>query len=344
MAPTQAHMSSVVLQEVMVAGMMVRALIDSGATTFCILGWYRRHQVEIGPLIQDKTWVIMVGNTPIFVDGRTSGLPFEWKKAVTTVTFLVMPTLVEPDVILGMDLLRRLGVKIDTKAGVAEPTVLVSHLRPLETWWIPARKLVVFQVRNPFSGQHRDVLFEPSEKLPAVIRGTTLLEQGERMYVRLENTSEEEQILNPDWEIGSVEIVEEETDYHMAEMEEAGLPPIPEGLTAAQKKDLRELLQEYQDVFMGKDFKLGNTDSIEHEIHTKGPLIHQPYRRQNPEVWRHEQEQLKEMLEHESIRPSSNPWASPVVMAKKKKDGTLRFCIDFWKLNDVTVKDAHPLP
>ena len=49
-APTQTHTSSVVLQKVMVAGVMVRALIDSGATTSCCSrGWYRRHQVEIGP-------------------------------------------------------------------------------------------------------------------------------------------------------------------------------------------------------------------------------------------------------------------------------------------------------
>ena len=97
---------------------------------------------------------------------------------------------------------------------------------------------------------------------------------------------------------------------------------------------------------MGKDSKLGNTSLIEHEIHTKVPPICQSYQRQNPVVWRHEQEQLKEILELEIIRPSSNPCTSPVVMVKrkKKKDGTLRFCIDFRKLNYVTVKDAHSLP
>ena len=103
------------------------------------------------------------------------------------------------------------------------------------------------------------------------------------------------------------------------------------------------MLGEFKDVFAGKDFKLGNIDLIEHKIHTKGPPIRQPYRRQNPEVQKHEQEQLKEMLDQEIIRPSSSLWASPLVMVKKK-DSTLRFCIDFRKLNDVTVKDAHPLP
>ena len=94
---------------------------------------------------------------------------------------------------------------------------------------------------------------------------------------------------------------------------------------------------------VGKDFRLGSTGVVEHEIHTHGPPIRQPYRRQNPEVRRQEQKQLKEMLEEGIVRPSSSPWASPVVMVKKK-DGTLRFCVDFRKLNDVTIKDTHPLP
>ena len=49
------------------------------------------------------------------------------------------------------------------------------------------------------------------------------------------------------------------------------------------------------------------------------------------------------MLQDGVIRPSTSPWSSPIVMVRKK-DGAWRFCIDFRKLNDVTHKDAYPLP
>ncbi|MCG8096512.1 MAG: DDE-type integrase/transposase/recombinase [Candidatus Thiodiazotropha endolucinida] len=49
------------------------------------------------------------------------------------------------------------------------------------------------------------------------------------------------------------------------------------------------------------------------------------------------------MLEQGTVEPSDSPWSAPICLVKKK-DGSCRFCIDFRKLNSVTLKDAYPLP
>jgi hypothetical protein len=52
---------------------------------------------------------------------------------------------------------------------------------------------------------------------------------------------------------------------------------------------------------------------------------------------------LEEILKKGYIRPSVSPWGAPVLFTKKK-DGTMRLCIDFRQLNKVTIKNKYPLP
>ena len=88
---------------------------------------------------------------------------------------------------------------------------------------------------------------------------------------------------------------------------------------------------------------MGCTPLLQHTIETEGPLFRQPYHRQNPAVRREEMAQVQQMLSNGIIRPFNSPWASQVVMVKKK-DGSLWFCVDFRQLNAATIKDAHPIP
>jgi hypothetical protein len=72
------------------------------------------------------------------------------------------------------------------------------------------------------------------------------------------------------------------------------------------------------------------------------PVSKTPYRMSTPEL-KELQMQLEELLKKGYICPSVSPWGAPVLFVKKK-DGTLRLCIDFRKLNKVTVKNKYHFP
>jgi len=72
------------------------------------------------------------------------------------------------------------------------------------------------------------------------------------------------------------------------------------------------------------------------------PISKAPYRMASLEL-RELKEQLQELLDRGFIRPSVSPWGAPILFVKKK-DGSMRLCIDYRELNKVTVKNKYPLP
>lgn len=88
---------------------------------------------------------------------------------------------------------------------------------------------------------------------------------------------------------------------------------------------------------------LGCTNKAEHVIVTHSQPIKQRYYRVNPIVQKQIDAELDEMLALGVVEPSNSPWSSPILLVKKK-DGAYRFCVDFRKLNAVTVRDSYPLP
>ena len=91
---------------------------------------------------------------------------------------------------------------------------------------------------------------------------------------------------------------------------------------------------------------MGHTNTTKHKIVFKDPdtpPFKERFCRIPPPQLDEVREHLKLMLDAGVIRPSNSPWCNAVVLVRKK-DGSLRFCIDFGKLNSLTVKDSHPLP
>lgn len=115
-------------------------------------------------------------------------------------------------------------------------------------------------------------------------------------------------------------------------------------LNREEKGLFAELLVKYESVFSRSSDDLGQTDRVKHRINTGSSApIRQPPRRQPFGKREIERQEIEKMLEKGVIEPSNSPWASPIVLVTKK-DGTTRFCVDYRRLNDVTVKDAYPLP
>ncbi|XP_071487082.1 uncharacterized protein [Diadema antillarum] len=116
---------------------------------------------------------------------------------------------------------------------------------------------------------------------------------------------------------------------------------INSALSSPQKEQVNELLNEYKDVLSDLP---GRTTLGEHHIKLKGNehLKSKPY--PIPHSLRDTvREEVKTMLSLGVIEPSESPIASPIVLVKKP-DGSNRFCVDFRKLNKVTVFDAEPIP
>ena len=115
-------------------------------------------------------------------------------------------------------------------------------------------------------------------------------------------------------------------------------------ISESEREQLYSLLVEFADVFSFSSKDLGRTKELKHHIFTSDaqPVHLSP--RRIPQARREElRGLLRDMLESDVIQQSDSPWSSPIVLAKKH-DGTTRFCVDYRKVNEVTRKDAYPLP
>ena len=119
---------------------------------------------------------------------------------------------------------------------------------------------------------------------------------------------------------------------------------VDNGLEKGQTKLVKELADRYDSIFSKNENDLGYYEATQFNIDTGDhtPIKSRPYRvpySQQDTV----NKMIDDMLTHKIISKSNSPWASPVVIIKKK-DGSNRFCVDYRKLNSITVKDNYPIP
>jgi len=140
-------------------------------------------------------------------------------------------------------------------------------------------------------------------------------------------------------------ITDHNTDRtYLDKFKELGINLNATDLNPRQVIRLKNLLGKNRDVFATSMKEIGHTKIYQHHIDTGShPPIRQRAYPTTPAKKKEIEKQLKEMLELDLIEPSFSPWASPCILVKKK-DNTLRFCIDYRKLNAITTPQRWPLP
>ena len=170
-----------------------------------------------------------------------------------------------------------------------------------------------------------------------------------KVPVLVSNVSQDTVVVDPFSEVGmiaQVSAIQSITEPLYRPQVDAGtLPAHLRDLLDQTSRDLADVLLHYSDLFPTRGSTLtGHTDAVEYEIDT-GDSYPMRYasRRMSPQKMKKEEECVTEMLTGRQIEPSDSPWSSPVVLVTKKDGGT-RFCVDYRRRNDATVKDAYPLP
>jgi len=119
---------------------------------------------------------------------------------------------------------------------------------------------------------------------------------------------------------------------------------VDESVSDEDRRRLVSLLTEFSSAFYKDENDLGWTDIVAHAIDTgDSKPVRQPLRRHPTAHLDAIQQNISSMLQQGVIQPAKSPWASNIVLVKKK-DGSLRCCVDYRQLNTATRKNAYPLP
>ena len=202
---------------------------------------------------------------------------------------------------------------------------------------------------------------------PGLIPVPTLISpQNSSRYIRVANLTPEDIILQPRTPIATLHSVEglpspdvdidvtvEEVVVQHAMQQKTAPSVAPVDLaskldgfsgTADQKQRVLEVLTRHLNAIASDDEDLGYTNRDFHRIRTTDDIpTSQPHRPIPPRDFQEVRKHIQDLLRKGIVRESCSPYAAPVVVVRKK-DGGIRLCVDYRRLNSKTVKDAYPLP
>jgi hypothetical protein len=341
-----------------------RALLDSGCDV-SVLG----RRILPGLAYQENPHELVAANsTPIPVQG-TADVAFRMGGVDLQYTFWVSDAIDE--IILGSDwmtdhrciwdfrqALLRIGSvepNVCVRLGSTSNREAVRRIYAAEDMEVPARSqcdIPVKSVWNTLPAKYADWLLE-SKTLPngVMLARTLLAPGGNTVCVRGINSSNEVKTVSAGQLLGRAEpiqghvpLADEHPEEENIEHIQCLIDDLPMSLTVDQRDRAAEFIRKQACVFSTSPTHLGRNNWLPHRIDTGNhPPVRQPLRRHPYAHLAEIESNVQAMLEAGVIRPSTSPWSSNVLLVTKK-DGTSRFCVDMRKVNDLTVKQAYPLP
>ena len=354
-----------------VENLLLRAIVDTAAEVTIISDRVLQALVPPPPKVRDVT--LNTAGRDLKMQGQVVG-PVRIRLGSEDFMEEVYVAPTEDDMLLGLDFLRRHEVDVQIKdmnlvlKGKKIPMELGSTQGPGKVAKVYVSKRVVVPPNSARKvagnlGQHMECfMFEPSMTLPA-LAPRAVYEGGQKMVVYVLNPSGQavqlvtNSVLGQAQEVSVIseqgtsegnsptvreihEDIEQAFPEHLQDLVERS----SENLQDVERQELKRLVHRYSAVFARDEFDLGNFTAIEHHIDTaEASPIKQKMRRTPLSFAAEEKAHLDKMERAGVIQPSQSEWASAPVLVRKR-DGGVRWCIDYRALNSVTRKDVYPLP
>ena len=267
------------------------------------------------------------------------------------------------DLLLGNDALRKLGsIKIDyvndgpavlsTGFDLGEVKGELYQMVCNESRSIPALSMIMLAVEGRGKASSNEIsMVKPNVKV-MLDKGLTdwviLPSEGIPATMRLLNLSTSRQWIAEGTVLGQIVGVKDVHEIDGATDECPEKPStkldfesvINKNLPPKQRVRATKLLRRNSKCFANSTSESGRSAIVEYCIDTKNhPPMHQPPYKSAFKERVIIEEQVDSMTKRGAVRPSNRPWASPVLLVRKK-DGTWRFCIAYRRLNSVTTKDV----
>lgn len=357
-----------------ISGYMVSALVDTGANiTLLKTDIFQTRPVEERPVLEPATCELILANGETVPLLGTATLDIT--VASKTLKYRVWIADIEPDSIIGFDVLEELCCVLDipNKQIIIDGEVInytqkeeceagLRRIKAVSTMVIPGNsEMLIAGKLSAVPADERYGLIEPHEQFRhrknVLVAHAVVSVEKPVVPVRVVNLSPDPVTVYKNTNIANLESItaigNNDTKHEcMTSTDGINLPVHLEELYIKsctelnddQSEQVARLLNQFSNSFSKGPEDIGKTNVVQHKINTgeHAPIKQSPRRvpLQRKETVR---THIDQMMKNGKIEESSSPWASPIVLVAKK-DGTTRFCIDYRKLNDVTIKDSYPLP